>query len=184
MKYKTSILIQAALFAALTAIGAFITIPLPYVPITLQLLFCLMSGIILGSKFGMLSQLLYVGLGLLGLPIFAGGQGGFSTILTPSFGYLIGFIFAPLVVGKIHSILGKSNFLTVLFSCSVGVIVVYIFGVPYLYLILKFYVNKPMDIIWVLKNGFLIFLIGDFLKCIVISLISIRILPAIKKQGY
>lgn len=182
MKNKTSILIQTALFAALTALGAFITIPLPYVPITLQLLFCLMSGIILGPKYGMLSQLLYVGLGLFGLPIFAGGHGGFSSILTPSFGYLIGFIFAPLIVGKVHSLLGKSNFLTILLSCSLGVLVVYIFGIPYLYFILKFYLNNPKDIIWILKNYCILFLLGDFIKCIIISLFSIKILPILKKQ--
>jgi biotin transport system substrate-specific component len=86
------------LCAALSAAGAFIKIPLWPVAITLQTFFVILSGIILGPRYGALSQLVYLILGLLGLPVFSGG-GGLSYIMRPSFGYLIGFIAAPLAVG-------------------------------------------------------------------------------------
>ena len=80
------------LFTVLTAVGAFIKIPLGAVPVSLQTVFVLLSALLLGKK-AAISQGLYVLLGLLGLPIFTGG-GGIGYVLTPTFGYLIGFIAA------------------------------------------------------------------------------------------
>ncbi|MCK4308969.1 MAG: biotin transporter BioY, partial [Candidatus Atribacteria bacterium] len=65
-----------SLFAALTAVGAFISIPLHPVPITLQTLFTLLAGMILGSTLGATSQIIYVLLGIIGLPVFAGFKAG------------------------------------------------------------------------------------------------------------
>ena len=72
---KTRALAFTALFAALTAAGAFVSIPVGPVSITLQFLFTAMAGILLGRRCGALSQLVYVALGLLGLPIFTRGGG-------------------------------------------------------------------------------------------------------------
>jgi biotin transport system substrate-specific component len=72
---STVSLAYIALFAALTAIGAFIKIPLPYVPFTLQVLFVFFAGSLLGSERGMQSQLVYVGIGLAGFPVFTQGGG-------------------------------------------------------------------------------------------------------------
>jgi len=98
---NTRDLILVALFAALTAVGAFIKIPIPYVPFTLQYFFCALAGIILGSKLGALSQIIYVAVGLVGAPVFTDG-GGITYIFKPTFGYLIGFIVAAYVIGKIR----------------------------------------------------------------------------------
>ena len=84
-------MVLAALFAALTAIGAFLQIPTGTVPITLQFLFTALAGLLLGWKWGAISQLLYVGIGLLGLPVFTQG-GGIGYVLQPSFGFLLGLI--------------------------------------------------------------------------------------------
>ncbi|MBQ9624964.1 MAG: biotin transporter BioY, partial [Clostridia bacterium] len=81
----------AAVFVVLTAVGAFIKIPIPYVSITLQILFVIIAGVCLGSKWGAFSQLAYVAAGLLGLPVFTTG-GGFGSVLSPTFGYILGFI--------------------------------------------------------------------------------------------
>jgi len=81
---KTRNLIIVAMFAALTAIGAFIKVPIPYVPFTLQYLFCALAGLVLGSKLGALSQIVYVAIGLSGVPVFTEGGG-------------IGYIFKPLL---------------------------------------------------------------------------------------
>ena len=91
-------IILTALFTALTAVGAFIKIPVGPTPISAQLLFIALAGMILGPYWGALSQVLYVALGLAGLPIFTGG-GGISYIYSPSFGFLLGFIFVPVIIG-------------------------------------------------------------------------------------
>ncbi len=88
---KTRDLIYCALFAALTAIGAFLHFQLFQATITLQFFFTAMAGLLLGAKLGALSQLLYVVLGLVGVPIFAAG-GGFGYIFNPTFGFLLGLI--------------------------------------------------------------------------------------------
>ena len=76
MKHNTlRMMLLSALFAALTAIGAFIRLPAGPTSITLQFLFSALAGILLGVKWGTVSQLLYVGLGLLGLPVFTMGGG-------------------------------------------------------------------------------------------------------------
>ena len=97
---KTRDLIYCALFAALTAIGAFLHFQLFQATITLQFYFTAMAGLLLGAKLGALSQLLYVVLGLVGVPIFAAG-GGFGYIFNPTFGFLLGLIPTAWVIGKI-----------------------------------------------------------------------------------
>ena len=97
---KTRDLIYCALFAALTAIGAFLHFQLFQATITLQFFFTAMAGLLLGAKLGALSQLLYVALGLVGVPIFAAG-GGFGYIFNPTFGFLLGLIPTAWVIGKI-----------------------------------------------------------------------------------
>ena len=97
---KTRDLIYCALFAALTAIGAFLHFQLFQATITLQFFFTAMAGLLLGAKLGALSQLLYVVLGLVGVPIFAAG-GGFGYVFQPTFGFLLGLIPAAWVVGAV-----------------------------------------------------------------------------------
>jgi len=84
MKLSIREITQIGMFSALTAIGAFISVPIGPVPITLQSFFVILSGILLGSKNAMLSQVVYLILGLIGLPIFAGFTGGLQTIFKPS----------------------------------------------------------------------------------------------------
>ena len=98
---KTRDLIYCALFAALTAIGAFIHFQFMHATITLQCFFTAMAGLLLGARLGALSQALYVGLGLVGLPIFAAG-GGFSYVFNPTFGFLLGLIPAAWVIGRLE----------------------------------------------------------------------------------
>jgi biotin transport system substrate-specific component len=94
LKITTQQIIAASLFASLTALGAFIAIPAGPVMITLQTFIVILAGILLGSKIGALSQIIYILLGLIGLPIFSGFTGGIQSMMKPSFGFLIGFIFA------------------------------------------------------------------------------------------
>ena len=95
---NTRTLTRTALFAALTAAGAFIRIPLGYSSITLQFFFTAMAGCLLGPVWGPVSQTVYVALGLIGLPIFTQG-GGLTYLLQPTCGFLIGLIPAAWVIG-------------------------------------------------------------------------------------
>lgn len=180
---KTRNLILAALFAALTAVGAFIRIPVGPVPITVQTLFTILSGIILGAKLGALSQALYIIIGLLGLPVFAGGGAGLSYVANPGFGYLLGFIAGAYTVGKISELLGATSFVKLFYASLAGVLVVYIIGVPYLYIILVKVMGTNMSLPGVIKAGFIIFLPGDLAKCAVAAAAGQKIIPALKKAG-
>ena len=90
-RITTRQLTMTALFVALIAVGAFIRVPLPNCPFTLQILFTTLAGIVLGSRLGAASVGIYIVLGLIGVPIFTSG-GGPGYILQPTFGYLIGFM--------------------------------------------------------------------------------------------
>lgn len=91
--------IVAALFAAIVAIFAQITIPLPLIPITGQTLAVGLAITILGLRYGTISVLLYIALGAIGLPVFSGMSGGFGIIIGPTGGYIIGFLVQALGMG-------------------------------------------------------------------------------------
>ena len=93
-------MVPVALMAALTAVGAQLRIPLPYVPITLQAAFVCLAGLLLGSWRGAASQAVYLTAGLVGLPVFAGG-GGLHYLLKPSAGYLLGFVAGAWLAGRL-----------------------------------------------------------------------------------
>lgn len=103
---KTKQLVFCSLFTALIAVGAFIKIPVPVVPFTLQYLFTMLAGLILGPRLGTISVTAYMLLGLAGLPIFTEG-GGLWYVLKPSFGYIIGFCIGTYVTGTLAARLKK-----------------------------------------------------------------------------
>ena len=111
MKPKELALIS--MFASLTALGAQVTVPVGPVPITLQVLFVLLSGLILGARLGFLSQALYLSLGLIGLPVFAHLSSGLATLYGPTGGYLMAFPLASYLAGlfagkgKVFQLLGS-----------------------------------------------------------------------------
>lgn len=180
MKISTKEMVLASLFTALTAIGAFLSIPVGSVPITLQSLFVILSGLLLGPKLGALSQLVYVLLGLLGVRIFAGFSGGPQSVFSPSFGFLIGFIFAASIVGLIAHSNDSISFTRIFVASLVGTFVIYLFGVPYMYMIINHVMGKSISFATALKTGCIIFLPGDTLKAIVSSLIASKVLQRIK----
>ena len=174
MKKKTTDIVMVSLFAALTAVGAFIKIPIPNVPLTLQTLMVMFAGLILGSRMGALSQLLYLTIGLLGLPIFAQG-GGPGYILQPSFGFLGGFIAGAYVIGKIVEREERLSFPRTLAALLLGQAVIYLFGIAYLHFNLNFILHKPVSLPTTLKIGLIIFIPGDILKTLVAALVVVPI---------
>src|SRR4030066_1601664 len=92
-------MVFASLMAALTAVGAYIHIPIGPVPIVLSTLFVILSGLLLGSRWGLASMGLYLLVGAIGMPVFAGGKGGFAHFLGPTGGYLFGFALSAWLTG-------------------------------------------------------------------------------------
>jgi biotin transport system substrate-specific component len=177
MKVNVRDMTLVALFAALMVVGAYVRIPLPMVPVTFQPFFCAFAGILLGARLGLLSQLVYIAMGLLGLPVFSGG-GGVTYIFKPTFGYILGFAAAAYVIGKISEKLKKSDVFSNLAALITGLIVIYAVGVPYTYVILKFYLNQPgARIVW---SSVVPFLVKDFLLFVLIALTAVKIVPAVR----
>ncbi len=183
MNLKTRDLTLIAMFAALTAIGAFIKIPLPVVPITLQYFFCALGALLLGAKKGALAQMLYVAVGLIGIPVFTKG-GGPQYVLEPSFGYLIGFIAGAYVIGKCSENIKTLTVKNVFISCLLGLLIVYIFGCAYMYILFNFYVGKAMNVWSIVKIGVLAFIGSDLLATLMISIVAVRVVPLLRKLGY
>lgn len=183
MKLSTKEMTLVAMFTGLTAIGAFISIPVGPVPITLQTLFVILSGLILGPKLGALSQIVYIILGLVGVPIFAGFTGGLQSIMKPSFGFVIGFVFAAYIVGKIAHKEATISTNNIWIASLVGTIVIYSFGLPYMYYMLNIVMAKGFSFIVVLRMGCLLFLPGDLAKFILASMVAIKTLPILNKAG-
>jgi biotin transport system substrate-specific component len=154
----------AALFTALTVVGAYIEIPLKPVPITMQTLFVLLAGASIGAGWGSLSQVMYVALGIAGLPVFAGGASGAAILAGPTGGYLLSFLVAPWVIG---TLLRRSNRIAwQLFAFTAGKLVILAMGVTHLAL---FYTH---DLGQALAVGVVPFLPGGVFK--VLAALSIH----------
>jgi biotin transport system substrate-specific component len=169
---------QIGIFTALTAVGAFISIPIGPVPITLQSFFVLLSGIILGSKKAMFSQITYLLLGLIGFPIFSGFSGGLQHIFKPSFGFIIGYVAAAYVVGKLTEEKTASQYLWA--AVLAGTLIIYTFGLPYMFYILNIMLNSNLSIVKILQLGMFAFIPGDMLKAVIIVFFAQKISPLLK----
>ena len=162
MRTDTRMLILAALFAALTAAGAFLRLPLGALSLTLQTFFTLLAGVLLGGGWGAVSQLVYVALGLAGLPVFTMG-GGPGYLFQPSFGFLLGLIPGALVTGLAARGRGSRPGRVVL-ACAAGTAVIYAVGVPYMYLIFRACLGQDMTVQAAVVTGMLVYLPGDAVK--------------------
>ncbi len=178
---KARDLILTALFAALTAIGAFLRIPTPISSFTLQLFFTCMAGVLLGPKYGALSQLVYVLLGLSGLPVFTSG-GGLGSVPTPTFGFLLGMIPMAAVVGALTKRSG-GGFWAICLACLAGFAVVYAVGLPYMHLVLTLYLHKTQTVFQTVKGGMLLFLPFDALKIAATAALGQTLLPRLRASG-
>ena len=168
-------LVYTALLAVLTAAGAFLRIPLGFSSITLQFLFTAMAGVLLGAGGGALSQAVYVGLGLMGLPIFTTG-GGPGYVLQPTFGFLLGLIPSAAVIGALTRRSASSG--RIVLACIAGLAVLYAVGIPYMALILNGYMGKGMTPAALLWAYMVPFLPGDAVKIAVTAVLC----PILRKR--
>ncbi|WP_235829115.1 biotin transporter BioY [Christensenella intestinihominis] len=185
MKQTTRIttrdMILCALFAALIAIGAFIRIPIPYVPITFQGFFVVLAGFLLGPKYGSISMLIYIALGLAGLPIFTEG-GGIMYVLKPTFGYLVGFAVCAWVAGVRARKLKKLTVGRLFAAGMTGMIPVYIIGMLYFYFIMNYALGTPVGIWAAIWSCIVLVLPADILRCLLAAWIAKRMIPVLKRR--
>ncbi len=172
---KLRMVVLVSLMAALTAVGAYIHVPIGPVPIVLSTLFVILSGLLLGSRWGLASMGLYLLVGAIGLPVFAGGKGGLAHLLGPTGGYLFGFALASWLTGLISE---RSPDLLILDISAViiGSLVIYGAGVPWLKVVTQMSWSKTFMV------GVIPFLIGDAVKAVVAIMLARAIRPILRRQ--
>lgn len=181
---RTKNLVLCALFTALIIVGTFVRIPLPVVPFTLQSLFTMLAGLLLGGKWGGLSVLVYVGLGLAGVPVFTQG-GGIGYVLQPSFGYLIGYVIGTFVAGTIAERELNPSYKRLFAASLVGLSIVYSVGTVYFILISRLYLDSDIGIWTLFVSCVLLPAPKDLAINVLVVILAKRLLPIIKNgEGF
>jgi biotin transport system substrate-specific component len=168
-------MVLASLMAALTAVGAYIHVPIGPVPIVLSTLFVLLAGLLLGSRWGLTSMGLYLLVGAIGIPVFAGGKGGFAHFFGPTGGYLFGYVLASWITGFISE-RARGLLILDIFAVLVGSLAIYGLGVPWLKMVTQLSWPKTLMV------GVVPFLIGDAVKASVAIILARAIRPVLKRQ--
>lgn len=172
-KTNTKKLALCGLFAALSAILSQIIIPIGPVPVNLTHISVFVAAGLLGARYGALSQLVFVALGAVGLPVFSGFNGGLARVVGPTGGYIIAYILTAFAVGFIIDRFGKSVKVLII-AMYTGWIVTYIFGTLW-------YVNVThTNFIAALLMCVVPFLLGDALKTVLSAFLIKRLIPYLK----
>lgn len=178
LQHKTLV----SLFAALLCVSSYIVIPIGPVPVTLQVLFVLLAGSILGARLGALSVIVWIILGVFGLPVFASGKAGPITLLGPTGGYLLGFILCAWIVGKLSGVCQGSK-LRMGAAMLLGVTVMYIAGLAGFMASFAFFLQKPMTLGQALSMAVWPFLPFELVKVGIGAWISPALIAAIRRAG-
>ncbi len=170
---------ECAVFAALMVAGAYITIPIPVVPLSFQTVISVLAGILLGWKKGAISMTVYCAAGLIGIPVFTQG-GGIFYVLKPSFGYILGFILGAAVSGLIA---GKSNLplWRYIVGALAGFLADYLVGIPYC-LVAAYLASPAVDLWKLFVTGGLIFMPKDAVLSVLAALLAWRVMPYVGKN--
>ena len=180
-RISTQELVLGGVFTTLIAVGAFIKIPVPVVPFTLQFLFTMLAGLLLGGRRGAMSVGVYILLGLIGLPIFAEG-GGFWYILKPSFGYLLGFMLAAYVTGRMVERRARLSTGWVTAVNFLGLFIVYAAGMIYYYVICNYVIDTPIALGPLFLYCFVLAVPGDIWLCVLAAILTVRVKPVFDKM--
>ena len=167
-------MVFASLMAALTAVGAYIHIPIGPVPIVLSTLFVILSGLLLGSRWGAASMALYLLVGAIGIPVFAGGKGGLAHFLGPTGGYLFGYLISSWITGLISE---RSRHLLIrdVIAVLIGSLILYGCGVPWLKIVTQMSWPRALLV------GMVPFLIGDAIKAFVVVILVRSVRPMLNR---
>ncbi len=180
-RISTQELVLGGVFTTLIAVGAFIKIPVPVVPFTLQFLFTMLAGLLLGGRRGAMSVGVYILLGLIGLPIFAEG-GGFWYILKPSFGYLLGFMLAAYVTGRMVERRARLSTGWVIAVNFLGLFIVYAAGMIYYYVICNYVIDTPIALGPLFLYCFVLAVPGDICLCVLAAILTVRVKPVFDRM--
>ena len=171
-KSKAYPIVLVGVFVAIISICAWISIPMVPIPITLQILGVFITASILGAKLGTVSIIIYILLGAVGLPVFSNFTGGFGILLSPTGGFIIGFIFTALTVGIITSF--KNSILTNTLAMLLGFLLCYLFGT------LWYCIYANVDFITAVLFCVVPFLIGDSVKICISAILVTKLKKHIK----
>jgi biotin transport system substrate-specific component len=165
--------VYTSLFVAFIAIGAFIAIPIGPVPIVLQNMFVLLAALILGPVWGVGCIAVYLLIGLVGLPVFAGGTSGIGKLFGPTGGYLLAYLPAVFITAAISKGLGKRMPGDII-AMVIGSLVIYAIGVPWLKVVTSMTFEKSIAV------GMYPFIVGDLLKIVAAAFIAKTLRPLVK----
>jgi len=157
---KTKKLVLVAMFAAMIAVTAQISVPIGIVPINMAHVGIFMSAGLLGPKLGTLSVLIYILLGIIGAPVFSGFRGGLAVVLGPTGGFILGYLLCSLVTGLVK---------WPLIGMTVGLVVNYFIGIPWLMFV------TSMDLGTAMTVSVIPFLLGDTIKIILSAILVKRL---------
>ena len=170
---NTRELVLCGLFIALITAGTFIRIPVGTDVYTLQFLFTLLAGIVLGARLGAITVSAYVLLGLLGVPVFASG-GGPAYILQPTFGYLLAFILQAWLGGFYARQVSTVSYGRLLAANLLGMVIVYVIGISWFYLFSNYVIATPIPLWTAIFYCGVLQVIPDFLLCLAAAAIGLR----------
>lgn len=182
MNSKTKNLVLCAMCAAITCILAPISVPIGPVPISLCTFAVMLAGVLLGAKFGFISQFIYVLLGAVGVPVFAGYSAGVSCIAGMTGGYIVAYPILALITGALYWVFGKKKtgwlrILWMFLAMIIGTVVLYAVGTAW------FCVVSGTGVAAAMGMCVIPFLPGDFMKMVVVALISLPVEKALAKMG-
>lgn len=174
-RLTTADMAQIALFAAMMGICSWISIPAT-VPFTLQTFGVFLAASVLGGRRGTLAVLVYLLMGMIGLPVFAGFEGGIGCLMTPSGGYLIGFVFSALTMWAMERLPGKH---TRVLSMVLGLLACYVFGTAWF---MAVYARQAGEIGLMTALGWCVFpfVIPDLVKIALARIVARRLSAAIR----
>ena len=176
-KFTARDITLTAVFTAITVVSAMlIRYAGPFVPFSLQPFVVLLAGGVIGARLGSLSILVYILIGLVGVPVFATAPfGGPAYILKPTFGFLLGFVLAAFVIGKILERYETRTLVHYLSAMLAGIVAYNLIGIPYLYAMLVFYLGGSYSIMEVLAIGFFPFFLLDLVKGVCAALLAMAV---------
>ena len=166
-------IVLCGLFIALITVGTFIRIPVGTDVYTLQFMFTLLAGLVLGARLGAIAVGSYVLLGLVGVPVFASG-GGPAYLLQPTFGYLLAFILQAWFCGFYSRRSHDISFRSLLAANLGGMAIVYLFGITWFYLVSNFVIDAPIPLWTAILYCGILQAVPDYLLCLAAAAIGLR----------
>jgi biotin transport system substrate-specific component len=182
-KLRTLDLTLSAMFVALMAVGANLTSWAPFlqvggVPLSMQPFFAILAGLLLGSRLGSISMIVYTLVGIAGAPVFAQFGAGIGKLFGPTGGFIFSYIFAAYAAGKIIEIKQNPKFGTFLIASLVGIVLIYVIGTNYMYFASNYWLegNMSYTAAWKIMTWFMV---KDLIFTVLGAVIAPRIYRAV-----